>query len=260
VPARDVSQLLRLAFDAWNRRDIDSLLAICDPAIEVRSLMTEAERPTYHGHQGVRDWLAAVVEVFPDWHPRPQGTAGPGDVAIVPFEVHATATGSRVPIHQAYWLAAHASRDGRLAYYGFFRTEADARAKADLNVVGAIWAAFADLRFPAEHFDDDVEWHVASDELEAGTYRGHDGARRVIATAFDSLERPEIELSEIVPAGDRVLVTFHAGGRGRTTGVRVWMERTHAYRLAGGRVVEVREYPSEEEARAALRLGGRPSS
>jgi hypothetical protein len=54
----------------------------------VRSLLTEPERPLYHGHEGVRDWFDAVFGVFPG--------AGSGVQA------------------------------DKITFFGFFRTEADA--------------------------------------------------------------------------------------------------------------------------------------
>ena len=68
--------VVRRAFDAYNRRDMDSLLALLDPEVEVRSLMTEAERSTYRGHEGVREWFEAVLDVFPDWRPAIQHARG----------------------------------------------------------------------------------------------------------------------------------------------------------------------------------------
>ena len=53
------ADLVSAVFDAWNRRDLEALLALCEPDVEVRSLMTEAERATYGGARGVSDWLAA---------------------------------------------------------------------------------------------------------------------------------------------------------------------------------------------------------
>ena len=67
---------------------------------ELRSLLTEPERPLYHGHEGVRDWFDAVFGVFPG-------------------------AGSGVPIDQTYWLGARVQA-GKITFFGFFRTEADA--------------------------------------------------------------------------------------------------------------------------------------
>ena len=62
-------ELVLRAVGAFMARDLDGLLALADPQIELRSLLTEPERPLYHGHDGVREWFDAVFGVFPDWRP-----------------------------------------------------------------------------------------------------------------------------------------------------------------------------------------------
>jgi ketosteroid isomerase-like protein len=119
-------QIVRQAIRAFMERDLDGILALADPAIELRSLLTEAERPVYHGHDGVRDWFDAVFGVFPDWRPAPRPASHDEDGAVViPLDVTATGSGSGVPIHQTYWLGARVQAD-KIIYFGFFRTEADA--------------------------------------------------------------------------------------------------------------------------------------
>ena len=48
-------QLVTCAVHAFMARDLDGILAVAAPEIELRSLLTEAERPLYHGHNGVRE-------------------------------------------------------------------------------------------------------------------------------------------------------------------------------------------------------------
>ena len=62
-------QLVRRAVNAFMARDLDGILAVADPHIQLRSLLTEAERPLYHGHEGGRDSFDAAFGVFPDWRP-----------------------------------------------------------------------------------------------------------------------------------------------------------------------------------------------
>jgi ketosteroid isomerase-like protein len=121
-----VAELLRRAFDAFNRRDLDGLLALLAPDVRVHSLMTEPERAEYHGHQGVREWHAAIFEVFPDWCPEIRDIRELDEGAIVRFEAKATAATSGVRIEQTYWQAATV-RDGLITFYGFYRREQDAR-------------------------------------------------------------------------------------------------------------------------------------
>jgi ketosteroid isomerase-like protein len=119
-------QLVRRAVDAFMERDLDGILAVADPGIELRSLLTEPERPLYHGHEGVRDWFDAVIGVFPDWRPQPRPASQDEEgVVVIPLDVTATGAGSGVPIDQTYWLGARVQA-GKITFFGFFRTEADA--------------------------------------------------------------------------------------------------------------------------------------
>jgi ketosteroid isomerase-like protein len=119
--------LVRRAVDAFMARDLDAILALADDEIVLRSLLTEAERPLYHGHAGVRDWFHAVFGVFPDWRPapRPAATLDEDGAVVLGLDVTATGAGSGVPIDQTYWLGARVRAD-KLTFFGFFRTEEDA--------------------------------------------------------------------------------------------------------------------------------------
>jgi ketosteroid isomerase-like protein len=119
-------QVVQRAVGAFMERDLDTLLELADPRIELRSLLTEAERPLYHGHDGVRDWFDAVFGVFPDWRPQPRPASYDEDGAVViGLDVTATGAGSGVPIDQTYWLGARVQAD-KITFFGFFRTETDA--------------------------------------------------------------------------------------------------------------------------------------
>jgi ketosteroid isomerase-like protein len=118
--------LVRRAVEAFLARDLDGILAVADEQIVLRSLLTEAERPLYHGHAGVRDWFHAVFGVFPDWRPKPRAAAHDEDGAVVLcLDVTATGVESGVPIDQTYWLGARVRAD-KIIFFGFFRTEEDA--------------------------------------------------------------------------------------------------------------------------------------
>jgi ketosteroid isomerase-like protein len=118
-------ELVHRVYEAYAGRDIESLLELLDPDVELRSLLTEAERPVYRGHDGVREWMAAVFEVFPDWSPVIQRAQELDDGVVVAFHVTATSAGTRVPIAQDFWAASRL-RDGKVVWFGFFRTEGEA--------------------------------------------------------------------------------------------------------------------------------------
>jgi ketosteroid isomerase-like protein len=119
-------QLVRSAVEAFMARDIDGILAVADEEIVLRSLLTEAERPLYYGHDGVRDWFENVFGVFPDWSPRPRPASHDQDGSVViGLDVTATGAGSGAPVDQTYWLGARV-RAAKIIFFGFFRTEEDA--------------------------------------------------------------------------------------------------------------------------------------
>jgi ketosteroid isomerase-like protein len=119
-------EVVMRAVRAFMGRDLDGILELADPRIVLRSLLTEAERPLYHGHDGVREWFHAVFGVFPDWRPEPRRASYDEDGAVVvPLDVTATGAGSGVPIDQTYWLGAQVEA-GKITFFGFFRTEPDA--------------------------------------------------------------------------------------------------------------------------------------
>jgi ketosteroid isomerase-like protein len=118
--------LVRRAVEAFIRQDLDAILALAHEEIVMRSLLTEAERPLYHGHDGVRDWFHAVFSVFPDWRPAPRAASHDEDGAVVIcLDVTATGAGSGAPVDQIYWLGARVRAD-KIGFFGFFRTEEDA--------------------------------------------------------------------------------------------------------------------------------------
>jgi ketosteroid isomerase-like protein len=118
--------LVRRAVEAFLARDLDAILELADDEIVLRSLLTEAERPLYHGHAGVREWFHAVFGVFPDWRPKPRAASHDEDGAVVLcLDVTATGVESGVPIDQTYWLGARV-RAHKIIFFGFFRTQEDA--------------------------------------------------------------------------------------------------------------------------------------
>ena len=118
--------VVRRAVEAFVARDLDGILELADEQIVLRSLLTEAERPLYHGHDGVREWFHAVFGVFPDWRPQPRAAAYDDEGAVVMcLDVTATGAGSGAPVDQTYWLGARVEA-AKIRFFGFFRTEQDA--------------------------------------------------------------------------------------------------------------------------------------
>ena len=49
-------ELHRRIFDAFNKRDIEALIACLDPQFELHSKLAAVAPAVYHGHEGMRRW------------------------------------------------------------------------------------------------------------------------------------------------------------------------------------------------------------
>ena len=57
-------EIMRAAFDAWYRQDDDAMLATWDEEAELYPLRAQLEGRAYHGHDGVRRFMAELAD---DW-------------------------------------------------------------------------------------------------------------------------------------------------------------------------------------------------
>jgi ketosteroid isomerase-like protein len=60
---------VRRVFEAWNRHDVEGIVALCHPGVRFHTLIGALEGSKAHrGHDGVRHWWAEVQGVFDDRH------------------------------------------------------------------------------------------------------------------------------------------------------------------------------------------------
>lgn len=59
-------ELHRRIYQAFNTRDVDALVALCDPSIVVQSVFGAVSGAVYHGHDGVRRWQEDLEEAWGD--------------------------------------------------------------------------------------------------------------------------------------------------------------------------------------------------
>jgi ketosteroid isomerase-like protein len=64
--SQDNIELHRRAYEAFNARDIERFITYFDPRIEWHSVMTVPGGAVYHGHEGVRRWLADLQDAWGD--------------------------------------------------------------------------------------------------------------------------------------------------------------------------------------------------
>lgn len=59
-------ELHRRIYEAFSARDVDALIALCDPSIAVQSVFSAVSGAVYHGHDGVRRWQADFEDAWGD--------------------------------------------------------------------------------------------------------------------------------------------------------------------------------------------------
>jgi ketosteroid isomerase-like protein len=126
----NVEQTYR-AFDAFNRRDLDTYLALMDDDVEFvpRQGAMEGES-SYRCHDGVRRWWNSLFDVFPDYRIEVVEVRDLGDLTFGSIRLHGHGAGSTAPTDQATWIMVRWRR-GKCVWW---RTS-NARAEA-LEAVG----------------------------------------------------------------------------------------------------------------------------
>jgi ketosteroid isomerase-like protein len=70
--ARDRTEIVRDAMEAFNRRDIDSLLEFADPEVEWQPPAELPGSRVYHGRDGVRQAVTDMLDAFGDLRAEPE--------------------------------------------------------------------------------------------------------------------------------------------------------------------------------------------
>jgi ketosteroid isomerase-like protein len=103
----------------------------------------------------------------------------------------------------------------------------------------------------------EAEYRAATQQAlegEGSVFRGHDGIRRWFRELHDLYEDLDAEILEIHDLGDRVVVVFLVRGRGAGSGVTLEQSLAQVVTVQQGKVIEIREYFTREEALEAVGL------
>jgi ketosteroid isomerase-like protein len=124
----------RRAIDAFNRRDLDAFLSMCDPDVEFFSRFLELEGGgPYRGHEGLRSWWEELFDVSPDFRGDIEEIRDLGDdVVIARVRFHGHGAESNAPMDQTSWQIVR-GRDKKAIWMGIYRSEAEALEAAGLS-------------------------------------------------------------------------------------------------------------------------------
>jgi ketosteroid isomerase-like protein len=127
--------------------------------------------------------------------------------------------------------------------------------QANVEVVRTLVEAFntGDWDRYFDQLDPDVEWWDRGDEPHATVHRGHDGVRAFLAELADATEFGA-QATEFLDAAEWVVVCLRLHGRGKASGAEFEEHEVHASRLCDGKIVEIHEYRTKEQALKAVGL------
>jgi ketosteroid isomerase-like protein len=117
-------ELARRAYDALNRRDLPTYLALMDADVEAVPRVAVIEGG-YHGHDGIRRWWEHLVDFLPDIVLDMVTVRDFGDLTVISGRMRGHAAGSDTPIDEPVWTVAE-WRDGKCVWWGTYDTEAEA--------------------------------------------------------------------------------------------------------------------------------------
>jgi hypothetical protein len=96
---------------------------------------------------------------------------------------------------------------------------------------------------------------VRSDFPDAGIYTGYEGMRRLSAGFDDAVEETWYRPLEYIHRGSHVVVPLRWGGRGKGSRTPfAEREETWVFTVRDGRVHDVKEYPTKNDALEAVGL------
>ena len=128
--SQDNVEILKNAFAAINRSDLNGLLTLTDSEVEFHSRIAEAEGQTYRGHDGVREWWEQVKGSLGGLRFEAEAIRSEGEWAVV--KVLVTSRMDDVAVPQRMWQASRA-RNGKAIWWGIYRTEGEALEAAGLS-------------------------------------------------------------------------------------------------------------------------------
>jgi ketosteroid isomerase-like protein len=121
--------------EAFAARDVDRLPSLFAPDVEFRTRVDVLGEPDFHGHDGVRAWLAAVDDKYDRFEViDAEYQPGGGGAVVVSARLRLQYSGDRYGLSRmAYWVFRVDQKDGRVIAFTSFRDLSDALAAAGLT-------------------------------------------------------------------------------------------------------------------------------
>jgi ketosteroid isomerase-like protein len=121
----------RRAYDAFNRRDLDALLAVMDAEVEFSTRFVGGG--SYRGRDGVRLWWDDLLKVFPDFMVEVTDVDDLDDLTINAVRVRGHGMDSETPFEEDIWQVGK-WRNGKAVSWRSYGSRREAREAAEGQV------------------------------------------------------------------------------------------------------------------------------
>ena len=125
MPQENVD-LVRAAFDAFERGDMDGVLSLCDPEIEITQAADLLGAPQHqHGHAGMLEAFAVWPEQWDDYRIEVISMTDLGDQVMVNQMSRGRGKDTGVPVEMLFTFL-FLVRDGKITEWSIFTREDEA--------------------------------------------------------------------------------------------------------------------------------------
>jgi ketosteroid isomerase-like protein len=115
-------------FEAFNRGDVEAILALADPEVEVYMPAEMPNGGTFHGHDGYLKWVSAWLEAWDEFSVEVIEHEPVGERHVVtPVRQRAVGRGSGIPVEMDVWFVNDVV-DGKFVALHLYPTREDALA------------------------------------------------------------------------------------------------------------------------------------
>jgi ketosteroid isomerase-like protein len=124
--SRESVEIVRSVHEAFNRRDVEAIVAVWDEDAEFRPVTSAFEGAVYRGHEGLRRWMREVDEDWDVFEAHGEEYRDLGDTVLALGRWHARGRGSGIvlDVQTAAWVVR--VRDGKVVWFRTFSDRAEA--------------------------------------------------------------------------------------------------------------------------------------
>ncbi|HEX2129629.1 MAG TPA: nuclear transport factor 2 family protein [Solirubrobacterales bacterium] len=134
----EAKEIAEHGFAALSRRDLDGVLEVLDPEVELVPLLTGPDDRIYHGHEGARRWLEEIWAAWEGYRVNLRWLREVDDrTAVIEFIGKLRRHNSEIEFETvAYGVMERAHDPARITSWRFFATEREAFAAAQASPAG----------------------------------------------------------------------------------------------------------------------------